>query len=246
MIQDAIDLTTVHVLGSSPRVLQFPITAALVELGVYTGGLHLHVDSVETWPAVAIDDSGPSQAATLWVFVRIAGVWYATGAERLRPAQLQGDKPEGDPSDLIGTQWLYDPHRWGPMAGYNPSPGELVGFMVAAGSTRSDDQTPVQARTPVVLFPWPASPGARVIPFTTAPSTAPPAPLPAPPDPPTPGPSPPLVPPVAGADEIHDALLALVDVGDQIVAALDANAAITFRLVERLAALETHGVQVHL
>jgi hypothetical protein len=51
---------------------------------------------------------------------------------------------------------------------------------------------------------------------------------------------------VAGADEIHDALLALVDVGDQIVAALDANAAITFRLVERLAALETHGVQVHL
>lgn len=55
-----------------------------------------------------------------------------------------------------GVEWLYDPNRWGPMTNYHPQPGELVGYMVAAGSTRSDANVNVAERTGVVLFPFPA------------------------------------------------------------------------------------------
>jgi hypothetical protein len=42
------------------------------------------------------------------------------------------------------------------MTGYVPPPGQLVGFMVVAGSTRSDDHVIVRERTGVVLVPFPA------------------------------------------------------------------------------------------
>jgi hypothetical protein len=109
---------------------------------------------------VAIDESGvPSQSATLWVLEQIGGIWYATGAERLRPEQLNGDKPSGQPPTVIGHDWLYDPARWGPMAYYNPAPGEIMGVMLVAGSTRSDNQTPLKARTNPLWIHWPSAQG---------------------------------------------------------------------------------------
>lgn len=96
---------------------------------------------------------GTTQEATVWGFFHIGGRWYATGGERLRPNQT--DKMLDNPSH-IGPGWLYDPGRWGVMTGYVPSPGELVGFMVVAGSTRSDDHVIVRERTGVVLVPFPA------------------------------------------------------------------------------------------
>ncbi len=103
------------------------------------------------WPGV--DIGGALQEATLWVFFKINGVWYGTGGERFRPSQT--DKQLTKPSD-IGPGWLYDPNRWGPMTNYVPRPGELVGFMMVAGSTRSDDRAPVKERSGVVLVPFPA------------------------------------------------------------------------------------------
>ena len=42
------------------------------------------------------------------------------------------------------------------MTGYVPSPGDLVGFMVVSGSTRSDDHVVEHERTAVILVPFPA------------------------------------------------------------------------------------------
>lgn len=36
----------------------------------------------------------------------------------------------------IPVTWYYDPARWGPMAGYMPADGELVGIFVAVGNVR--------------------------------------------------------------------------------------------------------------
>jgi hypothetical protein len=36
----------------------------------------------------------------------------------------------------IPQTWYYDPARWGPMAGYLPADGELVGIFVTLGNTR--------------------------------------------------------------------------------------------------------------
>jgi hypothetical protein len=69
------------------------------------------------------------------------------------------------------------------MAGYQPVAGESVGVMVVAGSTRSDHQTPVEARTNVLEIAWPDAQGenpARVV--WREGSTAPPVPGPTPDD----------------------------------------------------------------
>jgi len=44
-----------------------------------------------------------------------------------------------------------------------PQVGEHVGMMVVAGSTRSDDNTPVEERTKLIAFAWPGPGGARKI-----------------------------------------------------------------------------------
>jgi hypothetical protein len=85
------------------------------------------------------------------VFFRINGQWYATGGERWRPGQT--DKALSAPSD-IGRGWFYKAN-WAPTTGYVPRPGETVGFMVVAGSTRADSRTPVRERSSILLIPFP-------------------------------------------------------------------------------------------
>lgn len=157
-----IPLNRVQVLGSNPAALSFPVTARLESFGVVPNRMTIRSTGTSAWPPVPVGDA--QQSATLWVFLNINGQWYASGAERLRPNQTNGDKPVADPSQgglstLIGGGWLYDAGRWGPMAGYNPKPGEHIGVMLVAGSTRSDDRTPLQARTGVVEVIWPDAAG---------------------------------------------------------------------------------------
>ena len=188
-------VSQVRVVGSSPAVLGFPATATFDAFGLVPGSMTIRTSGTGHWPAVAIESGGaPVQSGTLWVFLNIGGQWYATGAERLRPTQVNGGKPEGSPTDLIGAGWLYDVNRWGPMANYNPAAGEIVGVMVAAGSTRSDNNTPVKERTNILAIHWPGAAGAN--PATVVWSEGE-TPLPDPPVPPTPPVPPPVVPPVS-------------------------------------------------
>lgn len=156
-----IPLNRVTILASNPRVMNFKANATITRFGLVPGALHVEVEHRTPWPMVPVSDGeAPAQTATLWVFLQIHGQWYGTGMERLRPGQIAGDdKPEGAVDDFIGRDSLYDVNRWGQMVGYVPKKGESVGFMVAAGSTRSDDNTPVEERTPVYEFMWPGSAG---------------------------------------------------------------------------------------
>lgn len=151
------NLATVTVLGligtSNPDVRTFPATSTITSLEFKPDNIHVDHTKRGMWPPVVIAPDGTTQEATIWVFFRINGAWYGTGGERLRPNQT--DKQLTKASDL-GPGWLYDPNRWGVMTNYVPRVGELVGFMVVAGSTRSDAQTPVMERTKVVLIPFPA------------------------------------------------------------------------------------------
>ena len=149
----------VRIIGGSPDVRSWPITASITSLSM--GGGVFHVDYTKRcgWPGV--DIGGALQEATIWMFEKIGGQWYGTGAERLRPCQA--DKQLGRPSD-IATGWFYSP-VWAPMTGYVPARGETVGFMVTAGSTRADANAPVHERTGVVLVPWPGDGGGAWPPF---------------------------------------------------------------------------------
>jgi hypothetical protein len=143
--------SSVTIIGGSPDVRGWPITSTLT--GLRFGGGKIFIDHTKRgqWPGV--DIGGALQDSTIWVLFNINGRWYATGGERLRPSQTEKDLSE--PSQ-IGPGWLYAQDRWGVMAGYVPRPGELVGFMITAGSTRADDNAPIKERTGVVLIPFPA------------------------------------------------------------------------------------------
>lgn len=183
-----IDLEQVEVRGAHPRVLGFSVTTAIRELTLRPGGMRVVLEeaAIAHWPVVSVGGgAAPNQAATLWVFLYIGGRWFATGAERLKPEQILGEtKPEdGTVDDFIARNWLYDLNRWGPMTGYVPRAGEPVGFMVAAGSTRSDDNTPVEERSPVWVIAWPGADGQEdIVPIWVEGDG-----VPDPPDPPQPG-----------------------------------------------------------
>jgi hypothetical protein len=143
----------------SPDVRSWPVTSEITSIRL--GGGFFHIDHTKRcrWPGV--DIGGALQESTVWVFFQIGGQWYGSGGERLRPCQT--DKELGRPSD-IGPGWFYSP-VWAPMAGYVPQPGELVGFMMAAGSTRADSNAPVHERSRVVLIRWPGDGGGSFPPF---------------------------------------------------------------------------------
>lgn len=150
------DLSTVIIQGApigAPDVRSFAVTSDITDFGFRPDTMFIDHTRRGQWPPVVIAPDGTTQEATVWIFFRIGGVWYGTGGERLRPNQTQ--KQLTKVSD-IGPGWLYDPNRWGPMTNYVPAVGDYVGVMVVAGSTRSDANSPVQERTKVSLFQWPA------------------------------------------------------------------------------------------
>jgi hypothetical protein len=198
---DAIDLSTVQY-HNSPNVSGWPITSELTALSLRPGNMHLEFTTQGQWPPVPLGDA--FQEATFWVFLNVDGTWHGTGAERLRPNQK--NKPEDQKvSNYIAESWLYDPHRWGPMARYVPRVGELVGVMVAAGDQRGADNANVRERTAVMLVKWPDDAGADFPPFA---SLQPPPP--APDAPPADAPPPVTAAPAPGAEN-SAAVLAKLD-----------------------------------
>lgn len=152
----AFDLSSVIIQGApigAADVRSFAVTTTITNFGFRPDTMFIDHTRRGQWPPVVIAPDGTTQEATVWIFFRIGGVWYGTGGERLRPNQTE--KQLTKVSD-IGPGWLYDSNRWGPMTNYVPAVGEYVGVMVVAGSTRSDANSPVQERSKVSLFQWPA------------------------------------------------------------------------------------------
>lgn len=152
-------MSKVRIIGGSPDVRSWPVTASITSLAMSGGTFHIDYTKRCGWPGV--DIGGALQEATIWMFEKIGGQWYGTGAERLRPCQA--DKGLARPSD-IASGWFYSP-QWAPMTGYVPARGETVGFMVTAGSTRADGNAPVRERSGVVLVAWPGDGGGAWPPF---------------------------------------------------------------------------------
>jgi hypothetical protein len=143
-------LGSVTIVGGSPDVRSWPVTSTITSIAFSPGTFHIDHTKRGQWPGV--DIGGALQDSTIWMFENINGRWYGTGGERLRPGQT--DKGLTRASD-IATGWFYNAF-WAPMTGYVPQPGETVGFMITAGSTRADSNAPVKERSGIVLIPFPA------------------------------------------------------------------------------------------
>jgi hypothetical protein len=222
-MRDAIDLSTVTILNS-PDVRAWPATAMLTRLELRPTGVHVEFtkrDGADSWPDVPFLRDGEKLQYTLWIALKIAGQWYASGCIQF----WRGLNENGGPPPDYANNWYYDKSRWGPMTGVQPAVGEPVGFFVTAGNARNNGASVVKERSNVVLVPFPDIHGQTFVEFE--------APVPAAPS--TPAPAPPAAVTSVSDDE---QLTALIDVLRQTVIAVNA-------LNTRLDALKMNGLRVH-
>lgn len=148
-------LKTARILNS-PDVRAWPATSIITKLEFRPSGVHVeHTKRFGegSWPEqVTPGWDGPLQY-TLWIFIQMAGSWYGSGCIQY----WRTHDENGGPPEQFAQNWYYDANRWAPMTGYQPRPGEQVGFMVTAGDARNNGHISVQERSNLVLIPFPKS-----------------------------------------------------------------------------------------
>jgi hypothetical protein len=155
---DAIDLGLATIENSPSDVARWPATATITRLDLGLNGAHVDFtkkDGPGSWPDVPFITPGETLQYTLWIVLNINGRWYASGCIQF----WRGLDRNGGPPSQYGQNWYYDPIRWGPMAGYQPATGEMVGFLVTAGDARNNGNVVVKERSNVVMVPFPTSGG---------------------------------------------------------------------------------------
>jgi len=151
-MKDGIDVSTAQV-HNSHEVKDRPATAIITKLEFRPTGVHVEHTKQHDWPDVTPPGwDGPLQY-TLWIFLRVNGVWHGSGCIEY----WRGCDQNGGPPELFAKNWYYDANRWGPMTGHQPAPGELVGFMVSAGDDRNAGTVLLRERSYVATMPFPIS-----------------------------------------------------------------------------------------
>jgi hypothetical protein len=205
-MSDGLDLSTVEI-HNSHDVRGWPATATITRIEFRPRGVHVeHTKNVGpgAWPNFRPPEWDGDLQYTLWIFLHIGGRWHGMGGIQFWQACDQN----GGPPEEFAQNWYYAADRWAPMTGYQPQPGERVGFMVSAGDARNSGVESVHERSNLVALPFPSSGDVYTAPAIEEPAT---------PEPATPGPAPavpspePATPPAIAAwvQSIDDRLRAL-------------------------------------
>ena len=157
MPPDGIDLSQARVYNSPPDVASWPATSRLTRLDLMPSGAHIESTKQEAWPDVYPPGWNGPLLYTLWIALKINGQWHTSGCVQY----WRGLYENGGPPSQYAQNWYYDPSRWGPMTGYQPSPGEQVGFFITAGDARNNGVSLVKERSNVVVVPFPTSSGTK-------------------------------------------------------------------------------------
>ena len=109
-------------------------------------------DGPDRWIDTPFGDG--SLQYTLGMCVNISGQWYCSAVVQFWYGRDLA--ASGIPGN-VSFEWFYDPARWGPMAGYQPQEGEIVGLFACAGNCRNNDagdRSYIKERTNVAFVPW--------------------------------------------------------------------------------------------
>lgn len=157
-MKDAIDFASVQIVGGSPDVHAWPVSAELERVNITIAGVQVDFTKrrgADRWPDVRPPNWDGDLQYTLWIVVNIGGHWFTTGCiEYWASLEFAG----GDitqPGQLPKNWYFHAPE----MAGHQPAVGEWIGFFVTAGDQRVKDVHDVAARSNVVLVAFPAPPG---------------------------------------------------------------------------------------
>jgi hypothetical protein len=149
---DQVNLSAAIVYNSPPDIANWAATGAITRLDMSSAGLNIEFTTKGSWPDVIPPGFDGPLEYTVWAVVNINGQWYTSGFIQM----WRGRASTGAPilSDF-SRNWAYDA-RWGPMAGYQPHAGELMGFFVSAGNARNFGAvSSIKERSNVVVVPLP-------------------------------------------------------------------------------------------
>src|SRR4051812_34825572 len=147
MSADAIDPTAIEVVGGSPDVRSWPVTATIRSVELTPGEVRFTAD-LPTWPHVTPPGWDGGIQSTLWIVVKRGGQWRSTGSIEFYETR----KGTGSPLSSGQADWWY----YAPEIG-QPQPGEVVGLFIAAGDQRRKDVRSVEERSNIVTFTVPAN-----------------------------------------------------------------------------------------
>jgi len=152
--QDQLNLSQVAVFNSPSDIASWPVTSTITRLDMSpSDGLSFQFTTENTWPNPIPPGFTGGIQYTVWAVVNVNGQWNTSGFVEM----WQGRPSTGGPIlQEFARNWAYD-SRWGPMNGYQPHAGELMGFFLSAGDARGrSTPTSVRERTNVVVVPLPA------------------------------------------------------------------------------------------
>ena len=168
------NLSQAIMVSDPPDFAQWPQTANITSVTFTPDAFEVDFDRRDgpnRWIDQNFGDQGGTIQYTLGLCGNIGGQWYCSMAVLFWYGR---DLDASTPPSYVGQNWFFDPVRWGPMAGYQPADGELVGLFVGAGALRNQvftlpDCPQVCERSNVALVPWSNSDNVL---YTFSPSSA--------------------------------------------------------------------------
>ena len=158
-----LDMHTAVIEADDSSIADWAVTTTITALDLLPTGVHVEFDKLDganRWPDTpdysGSGGMGPLQYS-IGVCYNIAGTWHCSAPIELWYGLHANGGNVGEPGQLP-TNWFYARDRWGAMSGYQPKPGELVGFYVVAGDARNH-VTVVRERSAIVLVPFPTASG---------------------------------------------------------------------------------------
>jgi hypothetical protein len=113
-------------------------------------------DGPNRWRDLSFGDGGSGTLQyTLGMCLNIRSQWYCSAVVQFWYGR---ELSASTPPSYVARNWFYD-SRWGPMQGYQPSNGEIVGLFAGTGNLRDKAFTgpscpQICERTNVALVPW--------------------------------------------------------------------------------------------
>lgn len=154
-LRDGLDISNADI-QNSPDVRKWAITTKITLLEFRSTGVHVEFDKSNAWPETQDPTrwgAGEGIQFSLWIFFQRAAALFGSGCiEFWKGCELNGGPPEE-----FAKNWYYDSGRWNGMTGYQPTPGEMVGFMISQGDARNSGLNTLNERSPVIYMPFPAS-----------------------------------------------------------------------------------------
>jgi hypothetical protein len=153
------DMRQATMYSSPPGVPYWDVTAQITSV-TFTGDAFL-VDfdrrtGPNRWPDLQLaPGSDGTLQYTLGMCANIGGRWACSAVVQF---WFDRELEASTPPFYVGKNWFYDA-RWGPLNGYQPENGEMVGLFVGTGNLRgtafaNQDCPQVCERSNVAFVPW--------------------------------------------------------------------------------------------